>query len=76
MNTNKFLFFSFSCSQKEELEDDVYNFGFILFESLAGPIASEKGEAFFLDEKVKAFENVCLIFPFGEWLHIRPLVDM
>ncbi|KAJ1417940.1 Protein kinase-like domain superfamily [Sesbania bispinosa] len=39
-----------SC-QREELEDDVYNFGFILFESLAGPIASEKGEAFFLDEK-------------------------
>ncbi|PNY16442.1 putative inactive LRR protein kinase [Trifolium pratense] len=39
-----------SC-QREELKDDVYNFGFILFESLAGPIASEKGEAFFLNEK-------------------------
>ncbi|XP_057437475.1 probable inactive leucine-rich repeat receptor-like protein kinase At3g03770 isoform X2 [Lotus japonicus] len=39
-----------SC-QMEKLEDDVYNFGFILFESLAGPIASDKGEAFFVDEK-------------------------
>jgi hypothetical protein len=48
------LYFCFSCSQREELEDDVYNFGFILFESLAGPIASEKGEAFFLNEKVKS----------------------
>ncbi|CAI8612143.1 unnamed protein product [Vicia faba] len=36
---------------REELEDDVYNFGFLLFESLAGPIASEKGEAFFLNER-------------------------
>jgi hypothetical protein len=48
------LYFCFSCSQREELEDDVYNFGFILFESLAGPIASEKGEAFFLNERVKS----------------------
>ncbi|CAK8541129.1 unnamed protein product [Lathyrus sativus] len=37
--------------EKPKLEDDVYNFGFILFESLAGPIASEKGEAFFLNER-------------------------
>lgn len=50
----------------EKLEDDVYNFGFILFESLAGPIASDKGEAFFVDEKVKAFENLCLIFSLDE----------
>ncbi|KAL1314676.1 hypothetical protein HN51_041502 [Arachis hypogaea] len=34
-----------------ELDDDVYNFGFILFESLVGPVASGKGEAFFLNEK-------------------------
>ncbi|KAK7316120.1 hypothetical protein VNO77_34851 [Canavalia gladiata] len=32
-------------------EDDVYNFGFILFESLVGPIACDKGETFFLNEK-------------------------
>ncbi|KAL2965347.1 hypothetical protein AAZX31_16G056100 [Glycine max] len=39
-----------SC-QRAKLEDDVYNFGLILFESLVGPIASEKGEKYFLDEK-------------------------
>ncbi|KAL2335203.1 hypothetical protein Fmac_016416 [Flemingia macrophylla] len=32
-------------------DDDVYNFGFILFESLVGPIACDKGETFFLNEK-------------------------
>lgn len=32
------------------LEDDVYNFGFILLESLVGPIVSGKGEAFLLNE--------------------------
>ncbi|KAL3526165.1 hypothetical protein ACH5RR_014537 [Cinchona calisaya] len=31
-------------------EDDVYNFGFILLESLVGPIARGKGEAFLLNE--------------------------
>lgn len=66
MNTDKILYFFFSCSQREELEDDVYNFGFILFESLAGPIASEKGEAFFLNEKVKVFENLYHIFTFDQ----------
>ncbi|KAK7336045.1 hypothetical protein VNO77_16573 [Canavalia gladiata] len=44
-----------SC-QREDLEDDVYNFGLILFESLVGHAASEKGEAFFLDEKA-SFES-------------------
>ncbi|KAK4272174.1 hypothetical protein QN277_020762 [Acacia crassicarpa] len=37
--------------QKTSVEDDVYNFGFILFESLVGTIASEKGEEYFLTEK-------------------------
>ncbi|KAF7130211.1 hypothetical protein RHSIM_Rhsim10G0008500 [Rhododendron simsii] len=32
------------------LEDDVYKFGFILLESLVGPIVSGKGEAFLLNE--------------------------
>ncbi|KAJ4841643.1 hypothetical protein Tsubulata_034074 [Turnera subulata] len=32
------------------LEDDVYNFGFILLESLVGPIVTGKGEAFLLNE--------------------------
>ncbi|KAK4367379.1 hypothetical protein RND71_011171 [Anisodus tanguticus] len=31
-------------------EDDVYNFGFILLESLVGPTVSGKGEAFLLNE--------------------------
>lgn len=34
------------------LEDDVYKFGFILLESLVGPIVSGKGEAFLLNEMV------------------------
>lgn len=33
-----------------KLEDDVYKFGFILLESLVGPIVSSKGEAFLLNE--------------------------
>ncbi|GAV64296.1 LRR_1 domain-containing protein/Pkinase_Tyr domain-containing protein/LRR_8 domain-containing protein [Cephalotus follicularis] len=37
-------------SQRTNLEDDVYNFGFILLESLVGPILSGKGEAFLLNE--------------------------
>ncbi|KAK8653248.1 hypothetical protein V6N13_127257 [Hibiscus sabdariffa] len=36
--------------QRKNLEDDVYNFGFILLESLVGPIVSGKGEAFLLNE--------------------------
>ncbi|GMI86855.1 hypothetical protein like AT5G14210 [Hibiscus trionum] len=39
-------------SQRQGLEDDVYNFGFILLESLVGPTASEKGETFLLNEMV------------------------
>ncbi|VVB14433.1 unnamed protein product [Arabis nemorensis] len=31
-------------------EDDVYNFGFILLESLIGPVPTTKGEAFLLNE--------------------------
>ncbi|GMH15027.1 hypothetical protein Nepgr_016868 [Nepenthes gracilis] len=38
--------------QKGKLEDDVYNFGFILLEALVGPIAGGKGEAFLLHEMV------------------------
>ncbi|KAK4845153.1 hypothetical protein QYF36_001590 [Acer negundo] len=38
-----------SC-QKTKQEDDVYNFGFILLESLVGPIVTGKGEAFLLNE--------------------------
>ncbi|EOY02728.1 hypothetical protein QUC31_018024 [Theobroma cacao] len=37
-------------SQRKNLEDDVYNFGFILLESLVGPIVSGKGETFLLNE--------------------------
>ncbi|KAK8673450.1 hypothetical protein V6N13_111785 [Hibiscus sabdariffa] len=37
-------------SQRKTLEDDVYNFGFILLESLVGPIVSGKGETFLLNE--------------------------
>lgn len=33
-------------------EDDVYNFGFILLESLVGPSVSGKGEAFLMNEMV------------------------
>ncbi|KAK8676265.1 hypothetical protein V6N13_034316 [Hibiscus sabdariffa] len=39
-------------SQRQALEDDVYHFGFILLESLVGPIAGEKGETFLLNEMV------------------------
>ncbi|XP_022741621.1 probable inactive leucine-rich repeat receptor-like protein kinase At3g03770 [Durio zibethinus] len=37
-------------SQRKNLEDDVYNFGFILLESLVGPIVCGKGETFLLNE--------------------------
>ncbi|KAK6912995.1 Leucine-rich repeat [Dillenia turbinata] len=36
--------------QSTKSADDVYNFGFILLESLVGPIVSRKGEAFLLNE--------------------------
>ncbi|KAI4350534.1 hypothetical protein L6164_004982 [Bauhinia variegata] len=39
-----------SCHGRK-LDADVYNFGFILFESLVGPIANDKRDAFFLNEK-------------------------
>ncbi|KAM1058465.1 hypothetical protein ACFX2B_023105 [Malus domestica] len=35
---------------KTNMEGDVYNFGFILLESLVGPIVSGKGETFLLNE--------------------------
>ncbi|PWA61187.1 Concanavalin A-like lectin/glucanase, subgroup [Artemisia annua] len=38
----------------KKLADDVYDFGFILLESLVGPIVSGKGEAFLLTE-MKSF---------------------
>lgn len=37
-------------SHRKNLEDDVYNFGFILLESLVGPIVTGKGETFLLNE--------------------------
>ncbi|XP_022750484.1 probable inactive leucine-rich repeat receptor-like protein kinase At3g03770 [Durio zibethinus] len=37
-------------SQSKNLEDDVYDFGFILLESLVGPIVNGKGETFLLNE--------------------------
>ncbi|KAL9254765.1 putative inactive leucine-rich repeat receptor-like protein [Drosera capensis] len=40
----------FKAWQKEKLEDDVFNFGFILLEALVGPVGIGKGEAFLLNE--------------------------
>ncbi|CAA0820128.1 Leucine-rich repeat protein kinase family protein [Striga hermonthica] len=34
----------------ERVQDDVYNFGFILLEALVGPIVSARGESFLLNE--------------------------
>ncbi|KAI4388745.1 hypothetical protein MLD38_001049 [Melastoma candidum] len=39
-----------SAGQRSNLEDDVYNFGFIILESLVGPIVTGKGESFLLNE--------------------------
>ncbi|XP_045791069.1 probable inactive leucine-rich repeat receptor-like protein kinase At3g03770 [Trifolium pratense] len=39
-----------SC-QRTKMDNDVYNFGFIMLESLVGPITCDKGETFFLNEK-------------------------
>lgn len=36
----------------KKIEDDVYNFGFILLESLVGPVVTGKGETFLLNEMV------------------------
>ncbi|GLT43368.1 hypothetical protein SLA2020_173220 [Shorea laevis] len=38
-------------SRRTKLEDDVYNFGFILLDSLVGPIVTGKEEAFLMNEK-------------------------
>ncbi|CAA3005466.1 probable inactive leucine-rich repeat receptor kinase At3g03770 [Olea europaea subsp. europaea] len=46
-------------------EDDVYNFGFILLESLVGPVASGKGEALLLNEMTS----------FGSQDGVRKIVD-
>ncbi|KAL2523231.1 Leucine-rich repeat protein kinase family protein [Forsythia ovata] len=46
-------------------EDDVYNFGFILLESLVGPIVTGKGEAFLLNEMTS----------FGSQDGMRKIVD-
>ncbi|KAL6139453.1 hypothetical protein ACLB2K_057757 [Fragaria x ananassa] len=46
-----------SC-RKKDLEGDVYNFGFILLESLVGPIVSGKGETFLLSEM-----NILMLMP-------------
>lgn len=37
--------------QRTKMDNDVYNFGFILLESLVGPITCDKGETYFLNEK-------------------------
>lgn len=44
-------------SKTVNLEDDVYSFGSILLEVVAGPSMSEKGEAFFSDELDKSFSS-------------------
>lgn len=40
------------------MQDDVYNFGFILLEALVGPITSGKGEAFLLNEMVCCYAYI------------------
>ncbi|KAJ6302193.1 hypothetical protein OIU77_016309 [Salix suchowensis] len=57
-------------SHKINLEDDVYNFGFILLESLVGPIVTGKGEAFLLNEMHSAEWH-----PFGSQDGRRKIVD-
>lgn len=52
---------NFNCRHVDKLQDDVRDFGFILLESLVGPITSEKGEAFvLLNEMVSTY--VCFEF--------------
>lgn len=43
----------------DKLQDDVYNFGFILLETLVGAVATEKGEAYLLNEMVCYYYNTC-----------------
>ncbi|CAI9111551.1 OLC1v1011803C4 [Oldenlandia corymbosa var. corymbosa] len=45
-----------------KLGDDVYNFGFILLESLVGPVVRDKGEAFLLDEMVSIAKSESILF--------------
>lgn len=60
---NKLIVIFLSCSKGKKVDNDVYNFGFILFESLVGPITCDKGEAFFLNDKVsKNFRKIFLIY--------------
>ncbi|KAK2978180.1 hypothetical protein RJ640_030353 [Escallonia rubra] len=42
---------TYLCRQMKSLEDDVFSFGFILLESLAGPSVSARKDAFLLSEK-------------------------
>lgn len=42
----------FLCRHMTKKGDDVYNFGFILLESLVGPTVTGKGEAFLFKEMV------------------------
>lgn len=55
----------FFCRNRTNMEGDVYNFGFILLESLVGPIVSGKGETFLLNEMV------CKIFCCNEFWFCR-----
>lgn len=54
-NNNFFSPHFFSCRHLRKKEEDVYNFGFILLESLLGPFFSGKGETFLLNEMVWDF---------------------
>ncbi|XP_073019099.1 probable inactive leucine-rich repeat receptor-like protein kinase At3g03770 [Primulina eburnea] len=42
--------YGFKPRHEAKLEDDVYSFGFIMLESLVGPVVSEKGEEFLVNE--------------------------
>ena len=45
-------FMVFGCCNRKNLEDDVYNFGYILLESLVGPIVTGREETFLLNDMV------------------------
>jgi len=51
------------------MDNDVYNFGFILLESLVGPITRDKGETFFINEKVSKNlqKKICLLYEMWWW---------
>lgn len=54
----------FVCSNRRNLEEnDVYNFGYILLESLVGPIVTGKEETFLLNDMV--FYIVFLSFSYS-----------